>query len=425
MKAQIQGPQSLNGRIAAPGSKAYTHRALVASLLSEGETTTRGPSWCDDAIATLRAIHALGVDVLVEDDTIVSQGLGRVQQRSDTAIDCGESGTTLRLLTAVAATSTKPIKLRASASLGQRPQTPLLNSLRELGASVSTRTTSEGFDVEVTGPLKGGETWIEGNVSSQFVSGLLFATPLAQDDVTIHIAQRLESRPYAELSIDVLQKHGITIEDHGDTFHIPAPQKYLSAHHKVPGDFSSVAFLVSGVGIAGDEITVTGISDYPYEPDVAIVKILDKAGADTQWDETGVTVKRKRLTGFEFDARDNPDLVPSLTVLGAFAEGESEITGVRRLRYKETNRLVSVPSELAKMGAKIAVGDDKIKIHGTDNLRGSTFDSWGDHRVAMACSIAALSAKGRSSLHQAEAISKSYPGFFRDLAKLGVQLDVE
>jgi 3-phosphoshikimate 1-carboxyvinyltransferase len=425
MKVRIPGRQTLKGKIAAPGSKPYTHRALLASLLSKGETTILVPSKCDDTQRTLKGIQALGADVVVEYDRILSQGIGEISPRLNTNIHCGDSGTTLRLLTAVAATSSTWIRLNASPSLARRPMAPLLESLSELGASTSIGEDSQGSEIRVKGPLKGGETWIKGNVSSQFISGLLFAAPLAKSDVTIHVIDRLQSRPYVELSLEILRRHGIRTERSNDGYFVPSLQEYRPASHRVPGDFSSASFLLAGAGIAGDEVTITGVNGYDYEPDKAIVKLLCEIGAEPKSNGDALTVKRTELRPFKFDASDNPDLVPPLQVIASFANGESEITGVDRLRFKETNRVETVPAELQKMGANIMIDNDRIRIQGASELRGSVLDSRGDHRVAMACSIAALAAEGESDLYHAEAVSKSYPEFFRDLTTLGVQLYVE
>ncbi len=371
------------------------------------------------------AIQTLGAYVRVENDTTIVRGTGNVSPGSDGIIDCGESGASLRFLTALAATSQRGIRLNASRGLSQRPHDPLLRSINELGASVAVRKTDQGSEFLVKGPLKGGETWIEGTVSSQFVSGLLFAAPLAKTDVTIHIIDRLESQPYVEMSVDLLRRHDIEIEQYEDGYFVKAPQEYKPASHNVPGDFSSAAVLASGAVIAGDKITITGLQCYRYEPDTTIVHLLDEIGTDVRWNEDAVTVEKDRLRAFKFDATNNPDLVPTLEVLGAFAEGDSEITGVSRLRYKETNRLDTIATELAKMGARIKVHSDRIEIRGASTLHGTTLDSQGDHRVAMACSTAAVASEGPSDLYRAESVSKSYPEFFNDLSNLGVQLDVE
>ncbi|HVH15012.1 MAG TPA: 3-phosphoshikimate 1-carboxyvinyltransferase [Candidatus Angelobacter sp.] len=420
---RLKGPQSLRGRISAPGSKAYTHRALLASLLSQGETIIQGASECDDVHRTLEAIQLLGARVQIQNGRIVSYGTERLAS-PNAPINCGESGATLRFLTAIAGTSPSRATLMAGESLSKRPLEPLLKAMETLGASTTIAENREGCEVKVHGPLKGGETWIRGDISSQFISGLLFAAPLASTDVTIHLNGRLESRPYVEMSLYVLKRHGITIDIGDNDFHIPAPQKYTAAFHDVPGDFSSSAFLIAGGGIAGEEITVSGLNPGSEEPDAIFLKVAGQMGLDVRNVGGTLEVRGSKLEPFEFDAMDNPDLVPPLEVLGCFAKGTSEIRGVERLRYKETNRLQTIPAELVKMGAKIRVNGSDVKIEG-GGLVGCELDSKHDHRVAMSCAIASIGAMGDSSIHNAEAVSKSYPEFFQDLARLGVDLNVE
>jgi 3-phosphoshikimate 1-carboxyvinyltransferase len=409
--------------VRAPGSKAYTHRVLLASLLSQGETIIQGASECDDAHRTLEAIRSLGAKVQIQNSRIVSSGTQHLASCAD-PIDCGESGATLRFLTAIAGTSPTRITLRASETLAKRPLEPLLKAMDTLGASTTISENKEGSEVKVQGPLKGGEAWIRGDVSSQFISGLLFAAPLATTDVTIHVNGRLESRPYVEMSLDVLKRHGISIDLEDNDFHIPAPQRYTATSHDVPGDFSSAAFLIAGAGIAGEEITISGLDPGSIEPDAVFLKVIDQMGLDVRNVGQTLKVKGSKLEPFVFDATNNPDLVPPLEVLGCFAQGTSEIRGVERLRYKETNRLQTIPAELGKMGAKVSLSDDVVKVSG-GGLVGCELDSKHDHRVAMSCAIASIGAIGDSSIRNAEAVSKSYPEFFHDLSRLGVELNVE
>ena len=413
----------MRGTMNAPGSKAYTHRALLASLLSEGETIIQGASECDDARRTLGAIRSLGAKVQTQGDRIISHGTEKLASHTH-PLDCGESGATLRFLTAIAGTSSTRTTLMVSERLARRPLRPLLAALESLGAKTTIIENREGSVIEIRGPLKGGEVSIPGDISSQFISGLLFAAPLAETDVTVHVTRRLESRPYVEMSLDVLKKHGISIDVNGNEFHVAAPQKYTGAFHKVPGDFSSAAFVIAGAGLAGGDVKVSGLNSESLEPDAVFLKVIDQVGLDVRNTGESLEVREGKLEPFQFDAMNNPDLVPPLEVLGCFTKGTSEIRGVNRLRYKETNRLETVPAELGKMGAKITVEGDVVKIRG-GALVGRKLDSKHDHRVAMSCTIASIGARGYSSIHNAEAVSKSYPEFFQDLARLGVDLIVE
>ena len=423
MRVRVKGPQPLNGQVKAPGSKAYTHRALLASLLSPGESNLHNTSRCDDTNRTLQAIQALGARVRIDQNRITIRGKKR-PIASGRLLDCGDSGTTLRFLTALSSVSPTTIRLVGSPQLGSRPLEPLVKAVKELGATIQTTRNDRGLDVMIRGPLLGGETWIRGDISSQFVSGLLFASPFARKDVTINIDGRLESRPYVSMTIDVLKKHGIQIEETENQFRINAPQGFTPANHTVPGDFSSVTFLIASVGTAGSEVTITGLDTGGLEPDAAILKVIPQTGLEMERNEDRLTFRNKELEGFVFDAHDNPDLVPPLEVLGSLADGRSEIQGVKRLLYKESDRLHSVPMELAKMGAKIHVEDNRVRIEGGE-LTGGTLDSHQDHRVVMACTAASIAATGESIIQEAEVVSKSYPDFFQDLTRLGAKINVE
>ena len=423
MRVRIKGQQSLKGQVKAPGSKAYTHRALLASLLSPGESSLNNSSQCDDAKRTLQAIQALGARVRLDKNRITTKGMGKLAG-SRRPINCGDSGTTLRFLTALSSVSPTTIKLVGSPQLGSRPLAPLVKAVKELGANIQSSINEQGLEVMIRGPLLGGETRIRGDISSQFISGLLFASPLAKKDVTINISGPLESRPYVRMTIDVLGKHGIQIEESEDQFRITTPQNFTSADHTAPGDFSSAAFLFASVGTAGGEVTISGLGSGTLEPDAAILKVVPDTGLEIEQNERKLAVRKRELRGFVFDAHDNPDLVPPLEALGSFAEGRSEIHGVERLVYKESDRLHSVPMELVKMGAKIHVENDRVKIEGGE-LTGSALDSHNDHRVVMACATACLGAVGDSTIDGADVVSKSYPSFFQDLTRLGARISVE
>jgi 3-phosphoshikimate 1-carboxyvinyltransferase len=227
------------------------------------------------------------------------------------------------------------------------------------------------------------------------------------------------------MSIEVLRKHGITIEESEEGFRINAPQTFTPIHHQVPGDFSSAAFLIASNGVSGDEITISGLEQNEFEPDSIILKIMPEIGFELEQTGESLTIKKGELDGFDFDATNNPDLVPPLETLGCYAKGTTTIRGVKRLVYKESDRLRSLPTELAKMGARIHVEENLVKIEGGGDLTGSSVDSHADHRVAMACAAASLGARGESLIENSGVVSKSYPEFFQDLTKLGVQLHVE
>jgi len=227
------------------------------------------------------------------------------------------------------------------------------------------------------------------------------------------------------MTVEVLRKHNIKVEANDSEFRVPAPQEYQPAFHEVEGDFSSAAFLIAAAAYCGESIGITGLNKHSLEPDSAILDIAPLIGLKLYRRDETLIVEQSTVNGFHFDASNNPDLVPALEVLGCIAKGSSEISGLRRLRFKESNRLLTVPVELSKMGGKIHIADDRVKIEPSNGLTGARVDSYHDHRVAMACSVAALGAHGDSIIENAEAVSKSYPGFFDDLRSLGAEIHVE
>lgn len=425
MRVGITGPQQLQGLARAPGSKAYTHRALIASLLTHGETRIHGGLVCDDTCNTLDAVEELGGRTREGRDEMTVRG-AEVLSTSQNPVNCGESGATLRFLTAVACTGRDRIILTTRSGLASRPIKPLLYALEKLGASTQLQQSVNYLRISLQGPLIGGRTSINGDISSQFISGLLLAAPLARRDVEIMAAGRIESRPYVDLTLAIMKQHRIRVEEENGTFIVPAPQEYKPTTHNVPTDFSSAAYLIAAGGTAGESITLTGLEgDYRLEPDSIIIELLPRMGVEIHRTNNQLTVSKGHVQGFEFEATDHPDLVPVLEVLAAQAQGRTKISGVKRLRYKESNRLETVPAELSKMGAKVKVEEDLIIIDGTEKLFGEKLSSHHDHRVAMACATAALTATGESIIDDAGVVSKSYPTFFTDLEKLGARVNVE
>src|SRR5437867_1543437 len=424
MRVKIQGPQQVRGSIEPPSSKAYTHRALVASLLANGTSSIEKPSSCDDIERTIEGIKSLGAQVARGKETIriVSSGLADIDEAQ---IQCGESGATLRFLTAVCAAFPTDTTLTATGSLSTRPLILLLQALKTLGARAELQQDNQSLCVKVGGTLKGGSVSIPGNISSQFISGLLLAAPSASKNVEIRIPTRLESRPYVELTLEIMRKHEVNVEILEDGFRVPAPHTYSHADHVVPTDFSSAAFaLVAGITM-GEGLELQGVRDSPVEPDFAILSILEEMGVKLGRSGPRIDVPKTELDGFSLDAHDHPDLVPALEVLACHAKGRSEIRGVERLVHKESNRLMSLPEELKKMRARIDLVDDRIVVEGGMGLRGGDLRSHQDHRVAMACATASLAATGATTIDQAEVVSKSYPGFYEDLERMGVALHVE
>ncbi len=416
---------SLSGSIRAPPSKAHTHRAIIASALSEGVSEIRNALICDDTLATISACRMLGAEIKrLSDNTLRILGFPK-PKTPENVIDCGNSGSTLRFITPVCALADGIAVLTGGESLRRRPMGPLLEALNQLGVRCySTRMNGCPPIIVFGGGIKGGKASIRGDVSSQFISGILFATPMADDDTEIILSTPLESKPYVNITIDVIRKHGIKVESSPNIFHVPCRQKYKPCSHLIEGDYSSAAFLLAAATITNSHIKIENLMKNSLQGDRIIVKILGEVGAHINVGENFVEVKGadEKLKPFKIDMRDNPDLVPVCAVLACMADGKSVIQGIRRLRFKESDRIESLSSELSKMGADIRYSDNRLIIYGGRALRGAEIDPHGDHRIAMACAVAALKASGETIVHDAECINKSYPNFVRDMRLLGVEV---
>jgi 3-phosphoshikimate 1-carboxyvinyltransferase len=414
---------TVGGSVEAPPSKSYTHRAILAAGYGEGETRIERPLVSADTRATARAVEAFGGTVTESDDGFEIRGFGRPETPAD-VIDCANSGTTMRLVTATAALADGLTVLTGDESLRSRPQGPLLRAIEDLdGQAESTRTNGQA-PLVVGGPIDGGRVSIPGDVSSQFVTALVMAGARSADGIAVDLETELKSAPYVEITLDMLSSFGVDAERTGEGFAVAGGQSYAPTDgvYRVPGDFSSLSYLLAAGALAADgELEIRGA--YPTaQGDTAIVEILERMGADISWDrEAGaIAVRRTALSGVEIDVGDTPDLLPTLAVLGAVADGEMPITNAEHVRYKETDRVSAMGEELEKMGAHITEREDSLTIHGgRSNLRGARVDGRGDHRIVMALAVAGLVAEGETTIAGAEHVDVSFPGFFDALADLG------
>jgi 3-phosphoshikimate 1-carboxyvinyltransferase len=271
---------------------------------------------------------------------------------------------------------------------------------------------------------KGGTIRIQGDVSSQFISGLLFAGPLMEKGMKLIITSKLESQSYVSLTLLTMREHGVEVTPNkGMTqFDITPGQVYLPAEHRISGDYSSAAFFLIAAAITNSRLLVHNLQPNSLEPDSELIKFMNRMGTRTIFQNDGLQVERGTLQGVDLDISDCPDLGPIVAVLACFAQGQTRITGAARLRYKESDRLAAISSELSTLGADIKETQDGLVLEGPSSLRGGTVQSHGDHRIAMALSVAALRANGKVTIEQAESVSKSYPRFFDDLRSLGVEV---
>ncbi len=345
----------------------------------------------------------------------------------ESEMDCRGSGTTLRIFTALSALTNGRCVLTGDQSLQARPMTELLQALSQLGVNASSIRGDGKPPVEVFGEgITGGTVRIRGDISSQYISGLLFACSQAKNETKIVITTQLESQPYVEMTIEVMQHFGVTTEPSEEWNHISVPgkQNYVESSYEVPGDYSSAAFLMIAGALSGS-VKVSGLKQESKQGDSQIIPLLKKMGVSVDFAKGGYTVTHSNPKSFSIDVSNTPDLVPILAVLASQAKGQTHIFNASRLRFKESDRLSTTTTELRKMGAQIDATQDGIIIEGPKPLHGAVIDSHNDHRIAMACTVAGLIAKGPTLIEGVECIEKSYPEFIEHMQSLGADIELE
>lgn len=398
-------PSFLSGRVEIPASKSCAHRALICAALAQGISVISGVSMSKDIEATIGAMTALGADFKINENRIIVTGITEAPEKAD--INCNESGSTLRFIMPVAAAlGTESTFI----GRGRLPQRPVDIYKRELSKNGAEFLALE-MPYIIRGNLKGGIYNIEGDVSSQFVTGLLFALPLLAEDSEIVLTSCLESRPYVDITIDIMRHFGIKIQEIQNGFHIKGNQKYIPHDEQVEGDYSQAAFFYTANALGAD-IELENLNENSVQGDKRIIEIIGQACHD------------RKIGSFRADCSDIPDLVPILTVLGAFGSGESVIYNAKRLKIKESNRLEASASLINSLGGDIEVTDDGLIIRPVQYMHGGEVDSFGDHRIVMAAAIAASAVNSSVIIRGAEAAEKSYPNFFKDYTQLGGKINV-
>ena len=405
-------PSGIKGKIKAPASKSMTQRAIAAALLADGLSIIHNPSYCDDSLAAMSIAVGLGARVEPQPDELKITGTGVLKEPK---LNCGESGLAIRMFSPIAALYPAEITMAGANSLKKRPMFMIEEALSQLGVKC---TSAGGFlPLNIQGPISGGSCEIDGSVSSQVLTGLLMALPLAEKDSEIKV-KKLKSKPYIDMTIQLLKSFGIKIQNKDyEIFKIKGNQKYIPENYTVEGDWSGGAFLLVAGAING-QITVHGLRTDSMQSDMAIIKALEKAGAQMKISEDQIEISASGLKAFEFDATESPDLFPPLVSLASYCKGVSKIKGVSRLIYKESNRAATLMEEFGKMNISIEINNDVMHITG-GQPSGAHVESHDDHRIAMSVAVAALRATGRVYIRDSQCVAKSYPGFFDDLRLLG------
>lgn len=407
-------PGLLSGSIDVPPSKSDMHRAIICAALSEGISEVSPVYLSDDIVATIEAVRKVGADVEIRGKSLIICGAG-VPENWSANVDCRESGSTLRFMIPIFAAKGIKTSFTGRGNLPNRPMKVYTQCLPKHGVCCKTNS---GVVLEISGKLNGGDFPISGEISSQFISGLMFALPLLDADSKIILTTPLQSRRYVDMTIKTLRSFGIGIEQNNNEYIIKGNQRYVPCKYNVESDWSQAAFFMVA-GAIGSPISVRGMNLDSAQGDKVIVDILEQFGAIIRQENNEIAVQPNRLIGAEISAKDIPDLVPILAVLGALSEGTTKIIDAQRLRIKESDRLEAICEGLSRLGAKIEQTKDGLLINGVNEFRPANLSGFNDHRIVMALSIASMRAKGKITITDADSVNKSYPNFFEDYKKLG------
>ncbi len=410
-------PGKLSGDITVPPSKSAAHRAILAAALARGQSLIENVDLSSDISATIDACRGLGCHIKINKSSrystlTIDGGLSLTEAQ----IDCAESGSTLRFFIPVACTLDGTKTFTGRGRLPYRPVDAYLQIFDRQGMAYS-RPPGVNLPLTVSGKLHADDFLVDGRVSSQFVTGLLYALPLLCGDSTVSVLGGFESRGYVDLTVDMLRRFGVDIGVSGDSFSVKGSQRFLPRQYRVEGDYSQAAFFIVAGAISGG-IRISGLDAQSLQPDSVIVELMRRMGADLTYVGNELVIKRSPLHGTVIDVSQCPDLVPPLAIAAAFAKGETRITGAARLRIKECDRLHALADNLNRLGIAAQETQDELIIQG-GTISGGTIDTYGDHRIAMAFSVAASGALGAVHIPGAECVNKSYPDFYEDLKALG------
>ena len=417
MAFAVVQPGTVSGRITPPPSKSAAHRALICAALAGGSTVD-GVLPSADMQATLRAVQALGTPAEITGTQVRFSTRCPHPSPEPATVDCGESGSTLRFFIPLFAALGIDAIFTGSGRLPQRPLGVYADCLPQHGVTLTPPTNGNSLPLRVSGRLCGGDYALPGNISSQFITGLLFALPLCREESVIRLTNPLESAGYVDMTLAALRHAGITIETITDGWRISGGQAYRPADYTVEADWSQAAFLLAAGALAGD-VQLCGLSLPSAQGDSAALDLFRRFGADITVDTYGIRCRRAPLHGIDIDAAQIPDLVPILAITAAFAKGTTRIFHAERLRIKESDRLAAVADGLKRLGAQVAETADGLRIDGGRLLNGGEVDGCNDHRIVMSMAVAALRCTGPVTIQDAQSVAKSWPDFFTDFTHLG------
>jgi len=420
MKCKVT-KSTLTGTISCPPNKSYSHRAIFLASLANGKSTLRNVLLSRDTLATVSACKSFGAKIEISDATVLVEGSGEVNPQT-LEIDASNSGTTIRISTAIASLSDKTITLTGDSSLKKRPMQPLLDALKQLG--VQCTSTDGKPPVTVKGISDGGTTHIAGSISSQFISALLIAGPKMKNGITLEIDGDLVSKPYLDSTIATMKKFGATVDAivPYKKYNV-SNQKYKPFDFVVPSDFSSMALLLSAAVLLGEDMVIdASLGDLP-QGDREILSYLERLGVKINVGEKITIVSPKLLNGGRFDLSNNPDLLPPMAILALKTSKPIEIYNVKHARFKETDRIAILAKELAKIGVVVTEKEDGLILESPKILKSAELESADDHRLFMAFSIAGMFV-GDCTVTDPDSVDVSYPTFVEDMKRIGANITI-
>lgn len=420
MKVKIY-PSIVQGEVVIPPSKSMSHRAIICAALAPGKSTITNVAYSDDIKVTIEGMEQLGATITCLEDCVIIEGIKDFKQLKKNTVFCNESGSTLRFFIPIFSLCNQEISFTGKNRLLKRPQSIYEKIFQEQGISYLQNED----EIRIGARLHASDYVLNGDVSSQFISGLLFALPLLDNDSTIHIKEPYESRSYVDLTLEMLHRYGIkaTYQD-ANTLFIPGKQTYKPQDYKIEGDYSQLAFFAVLASINHD-LKCLGLAHDSLQGDKQIISILQNAGAEIEEIEDGYFIKKSKLHNSSIDLNDCPDLGPILTVMAMYANGHTHIYNAQRLRYKESDRIEAMETELKKCNVKFSSSESEIFIQGN-----TTYESdeiligHKDHRIVMSLCVAATLFNKPIIIDGVEAINKSYPAFFKDFERVGGKVEI-
>jgi len=415
----------IDGEVNLPGSKSFSNRALLLAALSKGTTRITNLLESDDTRHMLKALKKLGIDYTLSKDKtecIVVGNAGPIEIESFKELFLGNAGTAMRPLCAALCLGKGSFFLTGEPRMKERPIGHLVDALRQAGATINY-TETEGFpplQIEANG-LLGGKVEIEGSISSQFLTALLFAAPMVKEDMTISILGELVSKPYIDITLHIMKTFGVDVQnDNYEIFTIKGGQTYKAVeHYMVEGDASSASYFLAAAAIKGGTVKVTGIGKKSIQGDVAFVDVLEKMGAKVEWGDDYVSVTKGELNAIDMDFNHIPDAAMTIATTALFVEGTTVLRNIYNWRVKETDRLFAMATELRKVGAEVEEGEDYLKITAPKQLKHANIDTYDDHRMAMCFSLLALDPVS-VTINEPECTAKTFPTYFEVLESISI-----